>query len=887
MKNILIILILILFEHSYAQTSLSITSDTICAYETQQIICVATNPAPNVTYTWTNNLNALVVNNDTLIIDPVAIPAGNYTWTCNSQITNGASEDVPFQLVVKPTSLINNTSLDVCSGETFTLNPINGVNGIVPVGTTYSWSAPNMNGGITGGASGTNTFNISGTLFNSTNTTQIATYSISPTSGTCSGASFTLNINVKPKPLITTINNVVCSGANFSSSPSDGANGIVPAGTTYSWSAPNINGGITGGSSGTNASNISGTLSNSTNTPQTATYLITPKSGVCTGMPFSYIITVNPKPSISNLNVSSCSEIAFSTSPLNITDGIVPSGTTYSWVAPTVTGGMTGGTSGSSSNINGLLTNPTNTFQIATYSVIPTSGTCTGAVFTVIATIKPKPTISSMTNAVCSGANFSSSPSDGANGIVPVGTTYSWLLPTLTGGMTGGASGSAQTSIFGLLINSTNSNQTATYTVIPAAEGCVGTGFTLSVTVFSLPNVIANSDLVICEGQTANLSVSATQGMNYSWNTNEVGSTITVNSPGVYIVTGESSMTGCIDKDTVIVTLSIPQSEITNSGDAAFCEGSSVVLSVLFDPNSEYQWIRNGMTIPGAVGNQFQVNVSGLYSINVSDSLNCTGSDSILIQVNPLPDIPSINGNPTLCLNMLNQVYTTDETLNYLIWEVEGANIYSGQYTNELHINVTSTDTVNITLTEQDFNTGCFSSNELSVIVMTDYTAPEYVSVIPLGSQNDFLCAPGVADVIRWGKIRKTTNEITFYSTSNVYMDFDYIDTSIFYYFVDHGLNNECYTRSYYIYPEIVTSIDEINLIDLKLYPNPAISNLNIEINDSSPIELIIENMEGKVLIQTNFIHIISIPIQEWDSGIYFVKILSKNKTVNNKFFKI
>ncbi len=428
---------------------------------------------------------------------------------------------------------------------------------------------------------------------------------------------------------------------------------------------------------------------------------------------------------------------------------------------------------------------------------------------------------------------------------------------------------------------------TKTYTVngTNTSTGCTNTDQVI-VTVNPLPAVIASQDQIICEGQTANISVTVSSGMNYSWSSGEIGSNIIVSSPGAYIVTGISNLTGCTNQDTVNVLFSIPQSSISNSGTDSFCEDSSVVLSVPFYFNSSYQWNRNGNPIPGAIGHQFEVQVGGWYKINVLDSLNCPGVDSTLIQVNPIPDIPAIIGNSTLCLNMLNQVYTTNPTSNYLIWEVNGATIYSGQYTNEVHINVTSTDTVTLNLISQDVNSGCFSSNELSVAINADYTAPDFVSVLPMGSQNDFLCAPGISNVIRWGQEKKSTNEITFYTSSNIYMDFVYIDTATYYYFVDHGLSNECFTRSYYIYPEIVTGLDEDLDFQVLLYPNPAFSNIHIEVNEPNPMELIIENIEGKIMINTNFSSHISLPIETWNSGIYFVKIQSKNKIFNYKFSK-
>ena len=86
----------------------------------------------------------------------------------------------------------------------------------------------------------------------------------------------------------------ICSGSAFTSAPANGTDGVVPSGTTYTWAAPAVTGGISGGAPGTNASNISGTLVNAGSTPGTATYTVTPASGSCTGATFTVTVTVNP-----------------------------------------------------------------------------------------------------------------------------------------------------------------------------------------------------------------------------------------------------------------------------------------------------------------------------------------------------------------------------------------------------------------------------------------------------------------------------------------------------------------------------------------------------------------------------------------------------------------
>ena len=47
---------------------------------------------------------------------------------------------------------------------------------------------------------------------------------------------------------------------------------VFRLGTTYSWSAPAVTGGITGGVASANQTTIKGTLTNPTNDVQTATY---------------------------------------------------------------------------------------------------------------------------------------------------------------------------------------------------------------------------------------------------------------------------------------------------------------------------------------------------------------------------------------------------------------------------------------------------------------------------------------------------------------------------------------------------------------------------------------------------------------------------------------
>ncbi|WP_016991099.1 T9SS sorting signal type C domain-containing protein [Flavobacterium sp. ACAM 123] len=142
--------------------------------------------------------------------------------------------------------------------------------------------------------------------------------------------------------------NAACSGVGFTSTPFNTTNGVVPTGTTYTWTTPSVTGGLTGGVSGSGSS-IAGTLSNPTSSAQTATYTVTPTLGSCAGAHFTITITVNPLPTAPNINSTTQPTCTVSTG--SITLGGLPSG---GWkLYRSGTSSATDG-SGTTTTINGL-----------------------------------------------------------------------------------------------------------------------------------------------------------------------------------------------------------------------------------------------------------------------------------------------------------------------------------------------------------------------------------------------------------------------------------------------------------------------------------------------------------------------------------------------------
>ena len=155
-------------------------------------------------------------------------------------------------------------------------------------------------------------------------------------------------------------------------------------GTTYTWNRDNTTN-VTGiGNSG--SGDISGTLVNTTNTPQTVTFTITPTANGCAGTQTTATVLVNPTP---NAVASPASQtICNNTSINDIILSSAVTGTTYTWTRDNTTN-VIGATSGTG-NITGLLINNTIIQQTVNYTITPSANGCAGSPIYASVTIEPE-----------------------------------------------------------------------------------------------------------------------------------------------------------------------------------------------------------------------------------------------------------------------------------------------------------------------------------------------------------------------------------------------------------------------------------------------------------------------------------------------------------------
>ena len=623
------------------------------------------------------------------------------TYSLSSLFTSVDTYEPPSGLSVTlfPTPIITNlTTTTTCGGVLFNIIPINGTNGIVPPGTTYKWTVPD-NAFISGESNQTTgQSSISQILTNLNSSIQSITYTVIPTSGDgCPGDPFTVPVTVNPTPQIGTITTpVICSDETLSFTPVNVTNGIIPDGTTYTWTVvPNAN--VTGESDITSPQSsigLSQTLRNTTTTLQTVVYNVTPISSLnCSGTPFTLNVPVNPRPYIDNKSYAICSNTARAFSPAG--GDKIPTGTTYSWTVASNTNVEGQSNQTSQTTISQTLINKTTSQQTVVYTVTPRSADgCDGPTFTITYTITPTPIITKKTPIVCSGGSFPIQPENGVdNDIVPPGTAYTWTVATNTNvtGQTNQSVGQlsiAQSS----LVNSTNTDQHLIYTVTSTtANGCDPTTFEIDVTVVPTA-VIGPKSQTICSNNAFSVTPSngggdiVLAGTRYTWtvvdNSNVTGdvnettpqlsvsqtliNTTIVPQTVVYTATSNST-NGCASTNFTVTIVVNPSPQIVNKTPTAICSGLSFsVLPVngsngdIVPASTNYTWtvsVNNNIT--GQSNNnsaqssiaQTLTNISAsvqtlTYTVTPTSpgSPGCTGSNfTITIDVNPKPSI----GNKT------------------------------------------------------------------------------------------------------------------------------------------------------------------------------------------------------------------------------------------------
>lgn len=510
--------------------------------------------------------------------------------------TNGCDASTSFQVMVTPLPTVFITpdvTGAICNGESVTLTA-NGAN-------SYNWSTGSTQTSITVTPATTTNYSVTGI-----------------SNGCSSTANYSVMVNQPP---------VISGTANATPSDCGAATGSIsglvvssPVSTTVQW---------------TNAANtVVGTTPDVSNIPAGSYTLTVTDANSCSAT-YGPVTIINPNapatPVVSASDNSICSggSVSFSAS--------IPSGATIEWTGP-----------------QGVIASTT-PFSIDDFTAADAGNYC--ATVTVAGCVSQPGctavTINPPTNIIVSQAGTTTLICEGGTAILTAsgGNSYSWSGPnayTATGN-------SVQVQPF------TAVSEGYYYVTGTDGNGCTGEDSVL-IAMADNPNLSITTDVasgIYCNHASAVLTVDG--ALTYTWirpdNTSAQGTTITINdlnntTSGWYVVTGTDA-NNCSTTDSIELTISMPNVNVQPDNDSIVCPGESVNFTAS-SGGTTYSWSgpqghitsnQNFVLTNAAPAN------SGWYFITVTDSNNCTATDSTYLSVEPkaeclkIPDLVTPDGD--------------------------------------------------------------------------------------------------------------------------------------------------------------------------------------------------------------------------------------------------
>ena len=156
------------------------------------------------------------------------------------------------------------------------------------------------------------------------------------------------------------------------------------------------------------------------------------------------------------------------------------------------------------------------------------------------------------------------------------------------------------------------------FVTVTDSSGCI-TSDTVVVTVN--PPVTIIGPVTLCVGDSITLTASIEGSL--VWSTGDTTQSIIFTTGGEFIVTVTDS-SGCTTSDTIVITVNPP---VTIIGSVTLCVGDSITLTASIE--GDIVWSTGDTT------QSITVTTGGEFIVTVTDSSDCTTSDTIVVTVNP------------------------------------------------------------------------------------------------------------------------------------------------------------------------------------------------------------------------------------------------------------
>ncbi len=457
------------------------------------------------------------------------------------------------------------------------------------------------------------------------------------------------------------------------------------------------------------------------------------------------------------------------------------------------------------------------------------------------------------------------------------------------------------------------------YDWVVQQAGCTTARTEVIATVDPTPTVSISGSTTICEGESVDLTTSATDADSYSWSTSETTADISVGptEQTTYAVTASNACGDATDQITIDVN-SLPT--LSASADSEICAGESLTLtstsneSVEWQPNGE---TTNDITVAptettvyavsaengcGSVSEDVEVTVNPLptadagvdmelcagesatltanggdsyswntgavtssidveptetttYEVEVTDANGCSDTDEVEVTVNELPSADA-GQDQTICAGETTTL-TASGGSDYL-WDNQ-------ETTAEIQVTPTETTTYQVTVTDGN---NCSSSDEVEVIVNQLPAQPE-ISVN--GSQLESTAG----DSYQWylnGTLIENATDIAFEPTEAGDYTVEVFDS------------NGCSSISE-PYTWITVGIAEREL-GLEIYPVPFSNELTIRSTERIDQVTVLDASGRVILTNTPATKSTQILGANWAKGVYIIDLLIGDNLIKKRVIK-
>ncbi len=363
-----------------------------------------------------------------------------------------------FLITVYPVTQVVTSNISVCSG---TVIPQTCFTGSTP-GVNYNWSSDNV--GIGMDANGVDC--IPSFIANTGTTIQTATVTVTPLFNGCPGLIGSMQIEVRPVPIIIATSDITYCDNEFADSVYFSSN----ISSTYSWTNNNISIGLVSNGDGNLDSYIASNEFLSQQIDLNAEIVVTPTAFGCTGGNDTFNITIHPLPIVNaGIDTFLCLDQCL---PLNATG----TGVTYIW---------------DNGGLQGQLYCPTASVMMHVLATDVNLCQNSDSLYIEYTTDSPPIVSAGPDDAICLGEIYTLTASGDAD-------VYIWNNNVVDG-------------------QSFTPSQTNTYVVIGTniQNGCIASD-TMDLVVNPLPVVtITTPDSILCAGETAELT--ANGASTYQW----------------------------------------------------------------------------------------------------------------------------------------------------------------------------------------------------------------------------------------------------------------------------------------------------------------------------------------------------------------------------------